>query len=503
MEIKRELTRGSGVLAHITSLPSPYGIGDIGYSSYWFVDLLHSMKQKYWQILPVNPVDKSGEFSPYSSDSAFAFNIILISPELLYENGLISKNHLDPSISFSMKTADYENSFYYKQNLLEISFENFLKNKKNMEEFERFCEKENYWLEDYSLFKILKKIHKGKMWNQWEMDLIERKKNALNTLKKIHTEEIRKIKFFQFVFFNQWIHLREYCRNKGVKIIGDIPIYVNFDSADVWANKEIFKLRNGIEPEFVSGVPPDHFSSYGQLWGHPVYNWEVLAKRDFDWWILRLYHLSKLFEIVRIDHFRGFESYWEVPFGEKTAVNGKWVKAPGEDFLKKLFEKLPFIALIAEDLGGYTPEVQRLLKIFNIPGTRVLHFAFSDGNPENPYLPHNFEKNCVVYTGTHDNNTTKGWFEKELDEMAKKRLKNYLGKEVSSENINWELIRLAMGSVAQIAIIPIQDILGLSEEGRMNKPATIGGNWKWRFKKDEIIEESIIKFREMTEIYGR
>lgn len=494
------MERGSGVLAHITSLPSSYGIGDIGYPSYWFLDLLHSMKQRYWQILPINPVDKLYEFSPYSSESAFAFNILLISPELLFEDGLISKNELKPSISFLSKRTDFENSFKYKLRILKISFENFSKNKK--EEFDEFCERENYWLEDYSLFKVLKGIYNKKSWNMWDSYLINRKDAALDELRKKHREEIKKVKFFQFVFFNQWIRLREYSKNKGIKIIGDIPIYVNFDSADVWAKKEIFKLKDN-RPEFVSGVPPDHFSNYGQLWGHPAYNWEVLKERNYDRWILRFSHSSRLFDMIRIDHFRGFESFWEIPYGEKTAVNGKWVKAPGEEFLKKLFMEIPSLSIIAEDLGGYTPEVQRLLKIFNIPGTRVLHFAFSDRNPQNPYLPHNYERNCVVYTGTHDNNTTRGWFEKELDSETRKRIMNYLGKRVSDDNINWELIRVAMQSVANIAIIPMQDILGLSEEGRMNKPATIGGNWRWRFSKEDVKEEIKIRFKEMTEIYGR
>ncbi len=494
--------RGSGVLVHMTSLPSPYGIGDIGYPSYWFCDLLHSMKQTYWEILPINPVEKFYEFSPYSSCSAFAGNILLISPELLFEYGLIPKEELKPSISFSKEKTDYENSFVYKRRLLEISFENFLKNKSKME-FEEFCEREKFWLEDYSNFVVLKRIFKNKEWNKWSPELIERKESALEDFRKENKQEIEKIKFFQFVFFTQWRLLKNYCKSKGIKIIGDIPIYVNFDSVEVWVNRDIFKLRGYTEPEFVSGVPPDHFSPYGQLWGHPVYNWENLLKRDFDWWILRLYHSSRLFDIIRIDHFRGFESYWEVPFGEKTAEKGKWVKAPGEIFLKKIFEKIPKISLIAEDLGGYTDEVQRLLRIFNIPGTRVLQFGFTDGNPDNPYLPHNFDKNCVVYTGTHDNNTAKGWFEKELDGKKRKKLMDYIGKEITLENVNWELIRLAMQSVAEIAIIPLQDILGLSEEGRMNKPATTSGNWRWRFEKDQVREDFKIRFLELTEIYGR
>lgn len=495
--------RGSGVLASITSLPSPYGIGDIGYSSYWFCDLLHSMKQTYWQILPINPVERFYEFSPYSSCSAFAGNVLLISPELLFENGLISNDELKPSISFLEEKTDYENSSLYKKRLLEVSFENFLKNNKKKEEFEEFCEREKYWLEDYSLFMVLKKIFKNREWSRWDDELIEREKSALKNSRRENKLEIEKMKFFQFIFFSQWDQLRDYCRSKEIKIIGEIPIYVNFDSVDVWANKEIFKLKGDREPEFVSGVPPDHFSPYGQLWGHPVYNWEILLKMDFDWWILRLYHSSRLFDMTRVDHFRGFESYWEVPFGDKTASNGEWVKAPGQNFLKKLFEKLPHISLIAEDLGGYTEEVQRLLKIFNIPGTRVLQFAFSDENPDNPYLPHNFERNCVVYTGTHDNNTTKGWFGRELDDKGRKRVIEYLGKEISLENVHWELIRLAMQSVADIAIVPMQDVLGISEKGRMNKPATTSGNWKWRFGKDQIKEEIKIKLSNMTRIYGR
>ncbi len=495
--------RGSGVLSHITSLPSNFGIGDIGYSSYWFVEILHSMKQRYWQILPINPVDPLFEFSPYSSESAFAGNVLFISPDLLFEDGFISKKELKPEIQFSRRKVDYENASRYKYKLLEISFNNFLKSRIKEGDFEEFCEREKYWLEDYSLFKVLKKKFKNLPWNKWDSEIIERNSKALESFKNINGEEILREKFFQFNFFSQWNRLRDYCKSKGIQIIGDIPIYVNFDSVDVWTNKEIFKLKDGREPEFISGVPPDYFSNYGQLWGHPVYNWEVLIKRDFDWWILRLYHSHRLFDIIRIDHFRGFESYWEVPYGEKNAVNGKWVKAPGEEFLKKVFERLPSLSLIAEDLGGYTEPVQRLLKNFKIPGTKVLHFAFSDGNPDNPYLPHNYERNCVVYTGTHDNNTTKAWFEKELDEKSRERVINYIGKQISSDIINWELIRLAMQSVSKIAIIPIQDILGLSEEGRMNKPGTVGGNWIWRFEREDVKEEFIIKFRKMTETYGR
>ncbi len=495
--------RGSGVLLHITSLPSGYGIGDIGYPSYWFADFLKSTKQSYWQILPINPVDAFFDFSPYNNDSAFAGNLILISPELLEEEGLVSKESLRPFLNFSNKKADYERAFASKTRLLEISFAIFLKKKKIREDFEMFCERNSFWLEDYAIFKAIKKLYKGSPWNKWDKNLSEREEKSLKKVKSEYSEEIEKEKFFQFLFFRQWAILKNYCNKNGIKIIGDIPFYVSFDSADVWVNPEIFKLKENKCPAYVGGVPPDYFSDTGQLWGNPVYNWDVLKEKEYYWWFIRLSHASRLFDIIRLDHFRGFVDYWEVPYGKRTAKNGKWVKSPGEDFFRKLFEKLPSLSLIAEDLGFITEEVRKLLKSFSVPGTKVLQFAFGDDSPDNPYLPHNFEKNFVVYTGTHDNNTTKGWFENELDGKGKERVKKYLGKEVSSDNVHWELIRLAMQSVAEISIIPMQDILGLGEEARMNKPSTTGKNWRWRFLKEDVNEEIKCKLLEFTEIYGR
>ncbi|MGQ9618533.1 MAG: 4-alpha-glucanotransferase [Candidatus Aminicenantia bacterium] len=495
--------RGSGVLAHITSLPSPFGIGDIGHPSFWFVNLLDFLKQSYWQILPINPTDPFFGNSPYTSDSAFAGNIILISPESLYEYGYLSREALEISENFPFKRVDYEKVSSFKIKILERAYERFKEKKKEMDEFEEFCERENYWLEDYALFRVLKKLNKYRAWNEWEEEFAGRKERALRKVREELKKEIDKVKFSQFIFFRQWVILRKYCEKRGIKIIGDLSFYVSFDSADVWANPDIFKLQEDRKPAFVAGVPPDNFSDVPQLWGNPVYNWDVLKKRNYDWWFLRIEKALKLYDMIRLDHFRGFAAYWEIPYGEKSSTKGRWVKGHGEDFFKKLFERFPNAPLIAEDLGIITEDVRTLLKKFNIPGTKVLHFAFIEDNPENSYLPHNYERNFVVYTGTHDNNTTKGWFEKELDKDGKERVRKYLSREVSSENISWELIRLAMQSVAKISIIPMQDILSLGEEARMNKPGTRDGNWTWRFGEEDVREEFKKRLLELTEIYGR
>jgi len=349
----------------------------------------------------------------------------------------------------------------------------------------------------------LKRYFKKFDWSRWPEDLRDRKEDAIKKWRGKLNEEISKETFFQYIFFKQWKALKNYCSGKNIRIIGDVPIYVNYDSSDVWANPEIFSLNENKMPAFIAGVPPDYFSSTGQLWGHPVYNWDALKKNSYSWWIKRIEHNINLYCIFRLDHFRGFVGYWEVPAGEKTAVNGRWVKAPAEDFFTELFKKFPSLPLIAEDLGVITQDVKDIMNKFGFPGMKVLLFAFEDDFPTNPYAPHNHVRNCVVYTGTHDNNTVKGWFKKELNSDSKKRLSEYLGLEVSDKTVHWDLIRIAMESVADTAIVPMQDILGLGEKARMNLPASSKGNWQWRVTKRQLSPALIKKLSDMTIIAGR
>jgi len=495
--------RGSGVLLHITSLPSPYGVGDLGPEAYRFVDFLSETKQGFWQILPLNPTNSAFGNSPYSSPSAFAGNPLLISPDLLVEDGLLSKSDIESGYSFPSERVDYNAVSEYKYRLLRMAYENFKKRKGKDYEFEGFSDENSYWLDDYALFVSLKEHFSEVIWSDWPEDIRNRNEGAVTEWKKRLADGISMRRFFQHTFFKQFSSLKSYCRDKNIQIIGDIPIYVNYDSSDVWTNPHLFKLDENRRPTFVAGVPPDYFSRTGQLWGNPVYRWDVLRETGYLWWIKRMEHNLKLFDIIRLDHFRGFFAYWEVPAGEKTAINGKWVEAPVEDFFKTLFRRFPFLPIIAEDLGVITPDVRETMNRLDFPGMKLLIFAFGDDFPNSKYLPHNYTKNCVVYTGTHDNNTVKGWFRREASPENKNRFFKYIGREVSEEDVNWEFIRLAMLSIANTVVIPMQDILGLGEEAKMNLPATTDGNWQWRLKPDQITPSLMEKLREITETYGR
>jgi len=496
-------TRGSGVLLHITSLPSPYGIGDLGPEAYRFVDFLSESKQVYWQILPLNPTVTVLGNSPYSSPSAFAGNPILVSPEALIERGFLSKSDFDYNTTFSVGSVDYEKVTKYKESLLQIAYE---KNKERLTsdyEFMSFCHENSYWLDDYALFISLKGSFNLGSWSEWPMDLRDRHETSLKEWREKLKERILKEKFIQYLFFKQWASLKDYCRSKNIHIIGDIPIYVTYDSSDVWTNPDIFKLGDEKLPTFVAGVPPDYFSKTGQLWGNPVYRWEVLRERDYSWWIERVAHNLKLIDFIRLDHFRGFVSCWEVPAEEETAINGKWIDVPVNDFFNKLFKRFPSIPIIAEDLGFITADVREVISRFDLPGMRLLLFAFGNDFPRSTYLPHNYVKNCVIYTGTHDNNTVKGWFMREASLNDKKSFFKYIGREVGVEDISWEMIRLAMSSVADTVIIPMQDIIGLGEEARMNLPSTTKGNWQWRLQPDQLTQSMVERLRDLTETYGR
>ncbi|HVP57656.1 MAG TPA: 4-alpha-glucanotransferase [bacterium] len=492
--------RGSGILLHVTSLPSLYGIGDLGPAAYEFADFLVETKQRYWQILPLGPTDPVTGNSPYSSTSAFAGNSLLISPDLMMQDGLLTKDDLRP-LPPSRRVA-YPEVMAHRERLLRAGFRRF-KQDSHRSDFERFRADEAAWLEDYATFAAIK-VHLGRRaWGDWPHDVRQRRKAALQDLKRTLAEEIELAEFTQFVFFKQWRAFKQYCNDKGINLIGDIPIYVSDDSADAWSHSEIFKMDEDCRPTVVAGVPPDYFSKTGQLWGNPIYRWDVLKAGGYKWWIARIRHALALYDVVRIDHFRGFLAYWEVPAGEKTAVNGCWADAPAEDFFEILSGVFPHLPIVAEDLGVITPDVKALMKRFGLPGMRVLLFAFGDGSPRNPYLPHNYVEDCVAYTGTHDNNTARGWFEGEARPQEKRNLARYLGCEVTPENVASELVRLAMMSVAATTIFPVQDILGLGEDARMNLPSTPEGNWGWRLLPGEVNAEVGARLAEITETYGR
>jgi 4-alpha-glucanotransferase len=494
--------RASGILLHISSLPSHFGIGDMGPEAYRFADFLAEAKQRFWQILPLNPTERVYGNSPYHSISAFAGNPLIISPDLLVQDGLLTKTDYRPIPNGPRGRVDYDIAVPYKEKLFNIAYERFAKTI-DREEYDRFCSQNASWLEDFALFVALKSHFKGKPWSEWPPEIRDRQPDAVQSMQEDLYDTIEQEKFLQYLFFHQWLALKRYCNEKGIKIIGDMPIYVDYDSVDVWTHPTIFKLDADRQPEAVAGVPPDYFSATGQLWGNPVYQWNTLKEREFDWWIQRMGHTLTLFDVVRIDHFRGLVAYWEVPAGEQTAINGQWVEAPVYDFFNALRARFPSLPVIAEDLGVITPDVREVMHHFKLPGMKVLLFAFGEDNPEHPYLPHTYEENAVVYTGTHDNNTAKGWFEQEAKPEDKKRLFQYLGHKTSAQEIPWELIRLAMESKANLALIPMQDVLGLGEEDRMNRPATGEGNWEWQLRLGQLTSKLAEKLRVLTETCGR
>lgn len=490
--------RYAGILLHPTSLPGPYGIGDLGSEAYFWIDRLAQAEQKWWQILPLNPTGYGD--SPYSSFSAFAGNPYLVNPDMLAQDGLIHQNELSPP-AFPVDRVDYGWVSDYKTQLFKKVWDNFQGGAAPSlrSEFESFQEAQKRWLDDYALFRALKDHQEGKPWYEWHRDLIDRKPSALAAKTQELRHEVGFHKFCQFLFSRQWKNLRNYAHGRGIGIIGDAPIFVSLDSCDVWANPHLFLLDENRKPTKVAGVPPDYFSATGQLWGNPLYDWPRMQKTGFAWWIDRIKTNLETVDIIRLDHFRGFEAYWAVPAGMDTAESGQWVKAPGAEFFTVLQKALNGLPIIAEDLGLITPEVNQLRRQFHLPGMRVLQFAF-DGKPDNPYLPHNYDFNTVAYTGTHDNNTTRGWYEKAPDQ-EKDYVRRYLARD--GGDISWDLIRAAWSSVADYAIAPLQDILNLGTEARMNFPGRGNGNWCWRFRR-EMLQESILdRLADLTNLYGR
>jgi len=492
--------RSAGILLHPTSLPGR-AIGDFGNAAYRFVDWLVGAGQTLWQVLPLVPV--SGGGSPYTGLSAFAGSPLLISPEALVRDGLLSEADL-AAVEVTSDTVDYPEAIRYRGELLEQAFVAFLRKPGPalVAELEAFRQRNADWLRDYAIFAALREQHEHASWIEWEQGLKRRQPEALHRWTRANMEAVEREEFAQWLFDRQWRALRAYANERGVRIIGDIPIFVAFDSADVWAHPELFDLDADRSPRTVSGVPPDYFSKTGQLWGNPLYRWNVLAEQGYDWWIRRFRRTLEQVDIARIDHFRGFAAFWEVPAGEETAINGRWRPGPGTAVFEATQAKLGPLPLIAEDLGLITPDVEKLRDELGFPGMRVLQFAFGDSGSRNPHLPANHPRNSVAYTGTHDNDTTVGWY-RGAAPAERAGVRKLLGREPRADEIQWEMIDLAFQSPADLAVIPVQDVLGLGSEARMNTPGVGEGNWGWRVAEDALTKAAQARLLEMTRVNRR
>lgn len=500
-----QFPRRSGILLHPTSLPSRFGIGDVGESAFRFVDFLARARQTYWQVLPLSPT-AFGD-SPYQSPATFAGNPLLISPEKLVEAGHLTRDDVQSVPDFSIARVDYARVAAYKNDVLDRAFARFREHapRAQREAFEKFCDEHAAWLNDAALFLALKDAHAGRAWYEWDAELVVRRPSALKRARVALAEPIEKQKYRQWQFFEQWLALKRYANARGIRIIGDVPIYVALDSVDVWAHPEQFLLDENLRPIAVAGVPPDYFSPTGQLWGNPLYRWKEMARNDYAWWRARFRLAFTLADVVRVDHFRGFYNFWQVPFGEATAVNGRWVKGPGKAFFRAITRALGKVAIIAEDLGEFDAEsragVDALRAEFGFPGMKVLQFAFG-GDATNPFLPHNYTRDFVAYTGTHDNDTTLGWYQVTASEAERAHARRYLS--CDEANIAWDFIRAVWSSVAHTAIAPMQDLLALGHDARMNHPGTLGAhNWTWRMLPDALTDDLAARLAELTSLYGR
>ena len=504
------LKRASGILLHPTSLPGRFGVGDLGGEAYRFVDWLASAGQTYWQTMPLGPTGYGD--SPYSSFSAFAGNTLLVSPELLLESGLLEASDIEVVPDLPAERVVYGKVIEYKRGLLEKAFKNFKTKRREDEglrrDYEGFEGFASAWLDDWALFAALKDEYAGEPWNTWAAGRARRVPAEVEAARLSFAEQVEAHKFSQYVFFQQWLKLKRYANERGVRVVGDMPIFVAHNSADVWSRPELFKLKEDGSPRVVAGVPPDAFSATGQLWGNPIYDWERMRNDGFSWWVARVRETLKIVDVVRLDHFRGFAAYWEVPAEHETAEHGRWVDAPGSEVFETLKGALGGdLPIVAEDLGIITPDVNALRDEFDFPGMRVLQFAFG-GDPHDTHLPHEFVRNTVAYTGTHDNDTVVGWFRQrsradapEWERRERDLCLKYLGTD--GAEINWDFIRAAQMSVAVLAVAQLQDVLGLGTDARMNTPASIEGNWDWRYTDGALTDELARRLREMTIIYGR
>ncbi|MFZ0294513.1 MAG: 4-alpha-glucanotransferase [Candidatus Sulfotelmatobacter sp.] len=490
--------RAAGILLHPTSLPSRGGIGDFGPAAYQFVDWLAASRQGLWQVLPLGPLGYGN--SPYSSISAFAGNPLLISLERLASHGWIDPIKIS-HIAAEAGPVAYDRIFAAKMPLLFEAGRGFIASASPGagERFERFCSDNSWWLDDFVLFDALRAKHKLASWNEWPAELARRESGALERARKELADDLKIRSALQFAFFEQWRALRRYCSERKIRVVGDVAIFVNYDSADVWIHRDLFRLNENLESEVVSGVPPDFFSKTGQRWGNPLYRWDVMKERGYPWWIQRLRWATQNSDYIRLDHFRGFDQFWEIPASDPTAVNGRWVDGPRDDLFHKLREVLGGLPFFAEDLGYITPEVHALRERLQIPGMAVLQFGFGDEGAH-MYLPHR-AAGKVIYTGTHDNDTTVGWFQSGAADHERRNAQCYLGR--CEDGIHWAFIRAALSSVADLALIPLQDVLGLGSEARMNTPSLDGGNWKWRFTPEQLTPELIEKLAHLAEVTDR
>lgn len=493
------LQRKSGILLHPTSLPGPDGIGDLGPEIFHWIDFLDQCGCRLWQILPLGPTGYGD--SPYQCFSAFAGNPYLVSPLLLLEQGLLLPSDLSDRPTFPNHAVDFGPVITWKITLLDRAYAHFIKNKPAAikKAYVEFCAKENEWLQDFALFMGIKEAFGGVSWDHWAEEYRKRNPETLVLFERDHSDVIEKQKFRQFLFFQQWELVHEYAHKKDIQIIGDIPIFVSYDSADAWSHPELFHLDAKGLPTCVAGVPPDYFSPTGQLWGNPLYRWDVHKAQNYAWWINRLRATLKVVDVIRLDHFRGFYNYWEIPYGSPTAVTGKWKKGPGKSVFEAIEKELHSLPIIAEDLGEMDPGVYALRDALNLPGMKVLQFAFAD-DASDPFLPHNYPANCVVYTGTHDNDTTVGWY-KQAPEKERDFCRRYLAR--SGDDVAWDLIRAGWSSKANYAIAPLQDLLNLGTEARMNYPGKPSGNWGWRFLSSNLSEPMANRLREQNVLYGR
>jgi 4-alpha-glucanotransferase len=506
-----EWLRASGILLHPTSLPGPFGIGDLGAGAYQFVGFLQDSCQHVWQMLPLGPSGYGN--SPYQTYSAFAGNHLLLSLETLQAEGLLSASDLTDAPLFPPHRVEYDAVMEFKQRILWKAFETFQCNAalSQRNDLAAFSQRQAEWLDDYTLFMALKEAHGGVAWTEWERAIARRQPVAMTAWRKKLAPRIEFHAFLQYQFFRQWQDLRAMCHQHGIQLFGDVPIFIAHNSADVWAHPELFYLDAAGNPTVVAGVPPDYFSRTGQRWGNPLYRWQAMAASGYAWWIQRLRTVREMVDLIRLDHFRGFEAYWEVPAAEGTAIKGRWVKGPGAALFEALHEALGELPIIAEDLGLITPTVRALRERFRLPGMRVLQFGFGGDPRTNEHCPHNYTRDCVVYTGTHDNNTSLGWFQEierpenaaALDQMKAERTMalNYMA--AGGSQVHWDMIRLVLSSVGNIAIIPLQDVLGLGQEARLNTPGTAQGNWEWRYTADMLTDELASRLRKLTELYGR
>lgn len=499
-------------MLHPSSLPGRFGIGDLGPCAYEFADFLFAAGQKLWQVLPLNPTGYGD--SPYQSFSAFAGNPMLLSLERLSDQGLLETRDLDAAPAFPEESIDHGRAIEFKMAALRRAAQAFFAGSAGAERaaFDLFCESSSSWLDDYALFMALKDAHQGTAWTEWDAQIRNRDADAMSEWRRKLEPQLLAYKFWQFEFFRQWEDLKSFCRECGIRFMGDIPIYVAHDSADVWAHPELFYLDEQGRPTVVAGVPPDYFSSTGQLWGNPIYRWELMAADGYKWWIERFRSSLALFDVVRLDHFRGFEAYWEVPASETTAIHGRWVKGPGEDFLLALENALGELPIVAENLGVITPAVEELRHKFELPGMSILQFAFGTDSQGSSFRPHNYSRDLVAYTGGHDNDTTVGWWTSSgagdstrTPEDVRKEHETasaYLDLRDDAQ-INWVMIRAVQASVAGIAIIPLQDVLELGSAARMNLPGTMSGNWRWRYRRDALRPELSARLREMAALFDR